>query len=238
LFHRLHTRWHSHYDSWGSSGGSWGSSGGSWGSSGGSSGGYQVVPTTPAAPSEQAPPEPPAAGTSAGYIRTGDAVLTVRVPADAKVFVNGKATKSTGTVRSYVSRNLDPGLQYTYDVRVEFIRDGQTVEESKTVQLTAGRNAELAFNGPSTAAATTLTLRVPEDAKVFLAGVETSASGSVRSYTTTKLNSGNAWDDYSIRVTVDRDGRTMTQEKSVTLVGGQSQEFSFDFDTQKVADAR
>ena len=54
--------------------------------------------------------------------------------------VNGLATKSTGSRRQFVSFGLKPGLSYKYVVKAEVIRDGKTVEETKTVSvLTAGQ---------------------------------------------------------------------------------------------------
>ena len=38
---------------------------------------------------------------------------------NAKVFVNGKATTSTGRVREYVSRGLKAGSQYKFEIRAE-----------------------------------------------------------------------------------------------------------------------
>jgi uncharacterized protein (TIGR03000 family) len=88
------------------------------------------------------------------------AMLTISVPADAKVFVNDRATTSIGANRSYVSRNLQPGARYTYRVRVEFSRDGQPVSEEQTVKLTAGQSQSLAFNaGPSPTPSATASLR-------------------------------------------------------------------------------
>lgn len=146
--------------SWGSSGGSWGSSGGSsggsWGSSGGSSGGV-IIHQSPAQspmPTETdkpAPPmpEPPADGKTT--YRTGSSgTLAVDVPAEAKVFVNGKATTSTGTHRVYASYGLKPGYTYNYQVRVEIVREGQTLSETKHARLAAGRSADLAFDFKAT----------------------------------------------------------------------------------------
>ena len=45
------------------------------------------------------------------------AVLSVHVPNDAKVYVNGMLTRSTGSDRRYVSNGLRPGFNYTYEVR-------------------------------------------------------------------------------------------------------------------------
>ena len=140
-----------------------------------------------AAPAADSPPPPPASDLFPGPAETapkavpdesfraptGSGVLAVEVPADAKVYVNGLLTKTPGTLRRYVSRGLYPGYRYTYEVRAEWERDGQPMEATRVVQLQAGQTAELAFDlpAPSTQlAATTLTLRVPEDAAVTLAG--------------------------------------------------------------------
>ena len=73
-------------------------------------------------------------------------LLTVSVPADAKVFVNGQPTRSTGELRQYASSGLQPAAVYPYRVRAEFVRDGKPISEEKTVQLTAGQTGSLAFS--------------------------------------------------------------------------------------------
>jgi uncharacterized protein (TIGR03000 family) len=255
------------YGSCGSSGGSWGSSGGSWGSSGGSSGGYRVVPSTPAAPMQPAPggappvpanpPGPsdaaPAQGNQTYHPTYGplrsSALLAVKVPTDAKVFVNGRETSSTGIDREYISRDLQPGARYNYDVRAEFTRDGQSVSENKSIQLIAGQTAKVDFTPgtPSvqTAAAdtlrTTLVVHVPADAKLFLAGRETKATGEVREFTTTRLNPGSEWTTYAIRAEIERDGQTQVREETVSLKAGESRDVSLVFDAaangERVANA-
>ena len=73
------------------------------------------------------------------------AVLSVHVPTDAKVYVNGMLTRSTGSDRRYVSNGLRPGFNYTYEVRAITERNGQTVEDRKVVQLQAGQSADVNF---------------------------------------------------------------------------------------------
>ncbi len=75
-------------------------------------------------------------------------LLTVSVPAGAKVFVNDYLTTSTGERRQFASRNLRPDRVYAYRVRVESVNDGKPVSEEKTVQLTAGQTSSLEF-GPA-----------------------------------------------------------------------------------------
>lgn len=172
-------------------------------------------------------------------------MLTVEVPADAKVYVNGYLTSSTGTVRRFVSRGLDRNASYTYEVRAEVIRDGETESEVKTVKVGAGQITDVAFvldgdrgrvaAGPKK---TALILHVPTDAKVYLAGRETKSTGSIREFATTNLEEGSEWADYPVRVELEQDGRTLSRELTVSLQSGESREVAVDFDTPQVASNR
>ena len=72
-------------------------------------------------------------------------LLSVKVPAEAKVFVNDKPTTSEGIDREFISRDLQIGARYNYNVRVEFTRDGKPVSEVKSVQMATGQTANLDF---------------------------------------------------------------------------------------------
>jgi uncharacterized protein (TIGR03000 family) len=195
--------------------------------------------TAPMDPSAAPMGEAPQAGEKETSLRRIDGLLAVEVPEDAKIFVNGQTTKSAGERREYVSRNLEPGFTYTYEVRAEAIRDGQTVVETKKVDLKAGQTARLAFDlAPSQKLETKLTVKVPSDAKVYLAGNETAAQGETRVYRTTGLKAGKSWSGYVIKVELERGGRTIVKEKQIDLRAGENQEIEFDFDGDKVADAR
>jgi uncharacterized protein (TIGR03000 family) len=82
---------------------------------------------------------------------------------------------------------------------------------------------------------TKLTLRVPAEAKVTLAGIATKQAGEVREFSTDRLAAGQAWQGYTIHVEVVRDGKTVAQDKQITLTGGAAQELSFDFGGEQVA---
>jgi uncharacterized protein (TIGR03000 family) len=171
------------------------------------------------------------------------AMLNVNVPAEAKIFVNGAATTSTGTQRQYVSRGLEQGNRYSYEIRAEIVRDGKTISDTKTVSVSAGEQAGVAFsfdgNKEAPVAAETtktkLTLHVPADAKVTLAGRETTSTGDIREYNTTKLAPGAEWNDYIVRVTANIDGRDVTKEETIKLIGGESKELTVDFNQPSVA---
>lgn len=216
---------------------------------------YDVVPEseatpagpTPMEPEGAAPANPPADSDLPSVMpeqstsnQVGNAILTVQVPQNTKIYVNGVPTKSTGSMRRYVSRNLTRGFDYTYEVRAESIANGQRSVQTKTVHLRAGQMAELAFDAASSSSTveTALTVNVPGDAKVYLAGSEAPGKGIQRTFRTTKLAAGDAWKDYVVRVEVKRDGRTLNQEKKITLNAGDSRDLTFQFEVDRLADAR
>jgi uncharacterized protein (TIGR03000 family) len=121
---------------------------------------------------------------------------------------------------------------------------GYFVESSRPVRTTIVessrpvRTTVLASAPATSSVKTRLTLHVPAEAKVTLAGVETKQAGEVRQFATTKLASGQSWDDYKVVVEMNRDGKTLREERTITLTGGQEQDLAITFaedSTQQVA---
>jgi uncharacterized protein (TIGR03000 family) len=208
----------------------------------------------PAAPADGAAPTPPApADGSAAPMKSSmyraldgsqTALLNVNVPAEATIYVNGTQTTSTGTQRQYISRGLSADNRYEYEIRAEMVRDGKTLTETKSVTLGPGQEVNLSFNfdgnkeAPVAAgnkAKTKLTLHVPADAKVFLAGHETNATGEVREFTTSNLASGAEWNHYTVHVVSNVDGRDVSKDETITLTGGEDRDLTFDFNSNSVA---
>ena len=190
---------------------------------------FQSVPTEGLDSNPVDPPSPSPAEEDISIPRAGsNGVLTVNVPSDARVYINGKATTTAGTKRSYVSRRLKSGKVYTYQVKVVVDRDGQEVVKHKTVKLTTGIEEMVAFNFDRPAM-TTLTLNVPRDAKVLLCGCETSAKGTQRHYRTKSLLPGEVWDDYTVKVFLEKDGKRLTRTETISIVGGEVRTLDFDF---------
>jgi len=166
-----------------------------------------------------------------------DAVyLTVSVPDDAKVFVNGVATTSTGEVRQFVSRGLKPGKSYTFDVRAELeSADGKQTVDSKSVVVSAGQREQVqfAFDEQNSPVQTAVTLNVPEGAIVRLSGNQTEATGTVRTFHTSQLKAGEVWDEYEIQVQLGDE----VKNRSIRLIGGDDLQLTFAFDskTEKLA---
>jgi uncharacterized protein (TIGR03000 family) len=116
-----------------------------------------ALPNEPAAPAP-APglpgPNAPLPGMPKTTATSSDTsgLLTVWVPFDAKVMINGLETRSTGSRREFVSYGLKAGLSYKYVVRATVVREGKTLEDSQTVTLTAGQIEAVAFGFNTTPA--------------------------------------------------------------------------------------
>jgi uncharacterized protein (TIGR03000 family) len=74
------------------------------------------------------------------------ATIVVRLPADAKLTVDGSATRSTDGVRTFVSPPQQPGKEYQYTLRAELTRDGKKVERTRDVNVRAGQTSEVNFD--------------------------------------------------------------------------------------------
>ena len=75
--------------------------------------------------------------------------VVVSLPADARLWVDQVECPLSGSVRSFDTPQLDPQQTYAYTLRVAVQRNGQTVQDSRRVQLTPGQRVEVDFNGVS-----------------------------------------------------------------------------------------
>ena len=81
------------------------------------------------------------------------ATITVNVPADAVVSVDGAKTSSTSTERVFASPDLKPGTIYYYTLTAEVVREGKTLTAREVITVEAGKNTKIALN-PTAPAAT------------------------------------------------------------------------------------
>jgi uncharacterized protein (TIGR03000 family) len=122
--------------------------GGYYGCCGGYGGGYYIMPYMPPAggPPPGGPPpkdgdKPPKTGEEAAA-----ATITVSLPADAKLFVDDNATKSTSSTRTFVSPPLTPGKEFHYTLMAEIMRDGQKLTATERVPVRAGQDATVVLD--------------------------------------------------------------------------------------------
>jgi uncharacterized protein (TIGR03000 family) len=119
------------------------------------------------------------------------------------------------------------GVSYGHGgyARTGIVYDSYVVRESRPMTIVAAKPA----------VKTQLTLNVPAEAKVTLAGVATKQTGEVRKFATSKLSEGQLWSDYKVVVELEKDGQTLREERMLTLKGGQPQELTVSFDSNQLA---
>jgi uncharacterized protein (TIGR03000 family) len=86
------------------------------------------------------PPEMPPADPSAH--------LSVRVPADAEIWVDGVATKQTGAERQFVSPPLEAGQEYSYELKARWIENGREIVQTRRIPVVAGLWKTVDFTQP------------------------------------------------------------------------------------------
>ena len=194
---------------------------------------YRVIDDQPV--EEDAAPaadEAAPADESAGLDLPADAaMLVVELPETARVLVNGAETAATGSLRRYVSRGLESGRDYKFTVQVI---DADDVEVTRVVAVRAGQVSNVSFledaaeqvvDAANAAELTTsLTLHVPADAQVWLAGNATVSSGEMRVFETTSLRAGDAWSRYEVKVVSMVDGVEVEASRLIDLDAGHSLE--------------
>jgi uncharacterized protein (TIGR03000 family) len=83
-----------------------------------------------------------------GFKQTMDptrAKLLIEVPANAKLFIDDMPVKVTAGVRSFDTPVLEPGQLYYYLIRIEVMRDGEPVSETRRIIVQAGQVARADF---------------------------------------------------------------------------------------------
>jgi uncharacterized protein (TIGR03000 family) len=66
------------------------------------------------------------------------ALIDVRVPGNAEVLIDEQKTNQTGTMREFVTPALDPGQEFSYDIRARWTENGQEVVRHRKVNFHAG----------------------------------------------------------------------------------------------------
>jgi uncharacterized protein (TIGR03000 family) len=96
----------------------------------------KTIETVPAPKSMPAPPK----ATSL------PATITVNVPADAKILIDGAPTTSTSAVRHFTTPTLEGGAVYYYTITAEVVRSGKTFTAVEKVAVEAGANPTISLD--------------------------------------------------------------------------------------------
>jgi uncharacterized protein (TIGR03000 family) len=97
----------------------------------------------PAAGGPNAPPPPQ-------VLNESNVLFSVRVPADAQVWINETITSQTGPRREFVSSGLLPGKTYTFTIRAQWTGpDGKPTAQERRVTVQGGERRAIDFTGPN-----------------------------------------------------------------------------------------
>jgi uncharacterized protein (TIGR03000 family) len=75
--------------------------------------------------------------------------ITVRVPADARVTIDGNPTRAKSELRRFVTPPLEPGKPFHYTFKAEFVRGGKTITVQERVTVRAGRETVVGLGLPA-----------------------------------------------------------------------------------------
>ncbi len=76
---------------------------------------------------------------------TTTALVTVNMPADARLFVDGTAYPLPAKQRTFTTPALTWGKDYLYDLKAEVIRDGKTLTATRKVAVEPGKHVTVDF---------------------------------------------------------------------------------------------
>jgi uncharacterized protein (TIGR03000 family) len=75
--------------------------------------------------------------------------IIVSLPAGARLSIDGEATSSTASVRTFATPALKTGRSYHYTLRAEITRNGQTVRTERQVPVSAGQTSRVTMEFPA-----------------------------------------------------------------------------------------
>jgi uncharacterized protein (TIGR03000 family) len=85
---------------------------------------------------------------------TDVARITVKLPSDARLWVDQVECPLTSEVRAFNTPALRAGNIYAYTMRIRYQRDGQAVEDQQRVLVAAGRQVNVDFTNSNGSVAT------------------------------------------------------------------------------------
>ena len=83
--------------------------------------------------------------TGQGTLSSTSAKLVVELPANAKLYVDDVLVQAAAGVQTFNTPALEPGKAYFYLVRIEMMRDGQPLSETRRIIVRAGQVARAGF---------------------------------------------------------------------------------------------
>jgi uncharacterized protein (TIGR03000 family) len=158
------------------------------------------------------------------------ATVTIGVPDEAALFVNGQRVSMNAATQSFDTPALTPGRTYHYTMKAVAVRGGDVVSESKRVTVRAGETVRVAFRGlkvqEPAASVSRLTVKLPADAKLYVDGVRCPLTTATRTFDTPDLEQGRKY-TYTLKAEVVRNGRAVSEIKNVLVQAGKKVNVEF-----------
>jgi uncharacterized protein (TIGR03000 family) len=80
-------------------------------------------------------------------------LIAVRVPDSAVIWFDGDKRTETGSLREFVTPPLHPGQRYTYEIKAQWVENGQEVLQTRKVDIYAGDRLMVNLLAPAKTAA-------------------------------------------------------------------------------------
>jgi len=177
------------------------------------------------------------------------AIVTVRAPNSAEVWVQDQKLEQNGEDRKFISPALPANRTVSYNVRASWYEDGETVTATQQIQVKAGDQKRVTFFDSSSSSsqesnsqptppapsadqdtgAARIEMHVPAGAQVWIEGKKMTSTGDVRRFVSPRLTPGQAY-TYDIRVSWNENGREVRKDRQVTLRAGDQQKIEFPSD--------
>jgi uncharacterized protein (TIGR03000 family) len=108
------------------------------------------LPSVPMANPDEAISPSRSRAVSVSVSHPNAAAIDVKVPAGARLLVQGQPTRQTGANRFFESPPLEQGKTYAYKIKAMWTnKDGEKVERDRTVQVRAGSHVAVDLRKPS-----------------------------------------------------------------------------------------
>ncbi len=156
------------------------------------------------------------------------AAVTIKIAAGARVTVDGKAIDFGGTEQTFRTPELDPARVYYYVIKASGKRDGKDVSAEKRVAVKVGADVvvDLREMKPWTPPkppeeAALITVKLPEEAKLFVDGVECPLTSADRTFETPRLEKGRKY-EYTMRAEVTVAGKPVSETRRLEIEAGKA----------------
>lgn len=138
----------------------------------------------------------------------------------AALYVDGQRMPMSGS-QSFNTPSLEIGKDYYYTMKAVATQNGQTVSQTKRVNVRAGETTRVAFNElkPEAGATARVTVKLPADARLTVNDQPTTLTSAVRSFNTPSLEAGKDY-FYTMKAEIVRDGKTLTETQKITVAAG------------------